>query len=169
MTYIFLAMRFLKGVPWQVYAAIGAALIVWFAYNRGFDARDETAKAEMAALEAEYRAAQADARRVNIAAREAAEARYRDLANRSEANALEARQTAVSAADRYIYRNRVQPCPVAGGGSATATPAASDSAHVPESLPADTLVSISGDDVRACAAVTAYALQARDWALSLER
>lgn len=46
------AWGFLKGVPWKVYAAVGAALLLWFVYAEGRDAGREEVKAELREAEA---------------------------------------------------------------------------------------------------------------------
>ena len=46
------AWGFLKGVPWQVYAAVGAALLLWFVYAEGKDAGREEVMAELREAEA---------------------------------------------------------------------------------------------------------------------
>lgn len=75
MTIVYAIGRFLRGVPWQVYAAIGAALLIWQAvawHGRAVEARVSTAYAQgVKDTTATFVAAQAkadDAQRAKIAA-----------------------------------------------------------------------------------------------------
>lgn len=101
------------------------------------------------------------------AVKDAAELRYRTLAERTDDEIEQANADAMDAAERYIANNRVR-CPTNRGASG-GTVAASDDrgARVPESVPADTLVSITDSDLRACVGAVTYAVGAHNWALGL--
>lgn len=167
----FLAIRaFLGKLPWWAYAILASLAVVWLAYRMGYNARDKAADAEMAAVEANYARAQAEALAAANAAREATEARYRALAQRSDANAVEARNAALSAADRHIIRNRVQPCAVGSAGSAAIAAASDNGSGDSQRSGADTIVdavAVSADDVRICSDNTARLQAVREWGLAL--
>lgn len=103
---------------------------------------------------------------------------YSRIATEADINERDTTQRAVAAADRFAA---MQPCPrpAAVGlrgpepadrsDSRTAGASASDNDPViPEALPADTFVSVTRSDLRACAAATAYAIEAHRWAVELE-
>lgn len=92
------------------------------------------------------------------------EARYKEKANEADADHAQIVSRNAADADAYILANRVPACP-GRAPSGTPAPASGGSASVPVSVPSGSIV---GDaDVRACAAVSAYALAAHEWAVRL--
>ncbi len=106
------------------------------------------------------------------AAKFKAENKYRNLADRIDLNAQNARVDALADAERYIAAHRVR-CE-ASGGAGSGTVAASDrggAGRGEAASPApvvDAAVAVSADDVRICTANTVRLEAARDWALGLE-
>ena len=153
---------FLGKLPWQVWAALAAIGIVLLAYSKGYsDARDKY-KAQLAAYVSDVEQAQAEARAAQIAVNQAEQARL-DAITKEADHAHETTRVVVrDATDRFIA-DRVQDrqCVASGADSA----AADTGASVPESLPATVIVDTA--DVRACADLYAYAVNAREWALGL--
>lgn len=79
-----------------------------------------------------------------------------DTKHKAEAPAIRA------ATDRFIADNRVR------GESESSNPTAADNAAgVPEDVPSNSLVAVSGRDVHACSEATKYAVDAHDWAMKL--
>lgn len=113
--------------------------------------------------------AQGEAARLARQARLDAEAKYRTLAETSDAEIAQARTSAAAAAHRFIAANRLRPeaarCP-AGGARAAGE---GDGPGVPAPVPADPLVAVGEPDVHRCSAAAAYAVEAHNWALSLEK
>jgi len=168
MTYVLLAWRFLRGLPWQLWLALACIAALYASYRVGWNARDTKADADEAAMVAEYHAAQDEALARAIAAKNSAEARYRALAQRTDTNARQAQIEAADAATRYIIRNRVQPCPVAGAASGDVAPAGSASASGADGPGAGAvMVGVSEADIRICTENTVRLQAARDWALGL--
>lgn len=161
MTAILSIYRFL-GIRGCIAVALALALgvAVWRADS--LSDRLDRAKEQIAAMEVASEAARAAQQAVN----DAAAARYQELAERADNDVADAQAVALDAADRYITANRVQPCS-GGGTSGTPAPADSGDTGVPASLPADSLVAVSAEDVRACTAATTYALEAHNWATGL--
>lgn len=96
----------------------------------------------------------------------AAEARYKAKAEEADHVHQVELASARAAAERYIAAHRVR-LPASQGPAGEASAAAGGGgAGVREDLPAAGVV-VSEDDVRACTATTAYALDLRAWALSL--
>jgi hypothetical protein len=116
--------------------------------------------------------AQDDALKAAQEAKERAERNYRDLAERIDDDAEEARAGEMDAAERFIAANRVR-CPsnrgAAGGTSGPARDSsASDGQAVREAPELDGAVAVLADDVRICTVNTLQAEAARAWALELE-
>lgn len=110
--------------------------------------------------------AQKEARKLAEAAVRAKEQEWKDKADVADDRNELAQDSALDAAERYIAANRM--CPADRGSTRSASPAAApDRASVPAGVPADRLVAVSDDDVRACSAATAYALSAHQWAVSV--
>ena len=168
MTYALIAWRFLRGLPWWAYAILAAIAIVWLAYRAGYNARDERADREMSEMLASVEAGQERARAAQIAVNQAAEQRYQELAERTDREYRASQVEAMSAADRYIERNRVRPPSGSVASPASAAPQG-DGAGVPENLPAHPFVAVSDADVRACTVAATYAVEAHNWAAALER
>jgi len=110
---------------------------------------------------------------------------YRNLAKETDlANATQTQPRAADDADRFIAANRVQPCPAGGarGGPGTApggdraqgadrpgdVPGGDDGSAV-QPVNAEQLLFVSPAFVRTCYGNTGRLLDARDWALALER
>ena len=164
------SLAFAKRLPPWVYYALAAVIAAGLIYRAGWNARDEKADSEQAQMVAAYEQAQAEALRLAIAAREAQEARYRDLAKRIDTDAQDARNQAADAVTRYIVRNRVQPCTVGSAGSTTpaSTEGGSASGSVGTGAPAIVdAVAVSEADIRICTDNTARLVAAREWALGL--
>lgn len=167
-----IALSFLKRIPWQAWAGIAAALALWWLYSAGFDNGLAKGRAELAAYQEDVTAAQAEAERLALAAKAEQEARYRELAERTDENAAIAQQAALSAADAFIRNNRVR-CPAVGGvPSGTIASAGGDSAgradrsDSPAEL-AGELVAVPASDVRICTINTARLIAAQEWANGL--
>lgn len=141
---------------------------LWHGKREAIEQRD-VAVAGRKADRTAYVDAQAEAAAKAIAALQAAETRYTNLAKDADNEQRVELADARTAADRYIAANRVRRCEAAGSprGGPVAAPESPDTG-VPESLPADSLVAISDDDLHKCTAATVYAIGARAWALSLE-
>lgn len=95
-----------------------------------------------------------------------AEALAKEKEKAREADAIHEKEMADvrAATDRFIATRRMR---VEKGGGDSASPAPSG-AGVPESLSADSLVAVEDNDVRACAEAVKYAVDAHNWAISLE-
>jgi hypothetical protein len=115
--------------------------------------------------------AQDDALKAAQEAKERAERNYRDLAERIDDDAEEARAGEMDAAERFIAASRVR-CPSNRGASSGAVaPARDNGARDSETTgPAPELdaVAVPADDVRICTVNTLQAEAARAWALELE-
>jgi hypothetical protein len=106
------------------------------------------------------------------AAKLKAEADYRNLAERIDDDAEQARAGALDDAERFIAANRVR-CQAAGrAGSGTVAAAsdhsAGDGQGSGQASELDDAVAVKADDVRICTANTLQAEAARAWALELE-
>jgi hypothetical protein len=161
-TFLLTALSFLKRVPWQAYAAIAAALALWWLYSAGFDRGLAKGRAELAAAVAAYEDAQEQAHRLALAAKAEQEARYRELAGRIDNDHVRNQAAASSATDRFIAANRVQPCPA--GGATGGTPASPDDHSAGLPAPLSPGIVLGEADVRACAALYTYAADAHKWA-----
>jgi hypothetical protein len=139
-------------------------LSVWPVKIEGWKARANRFEAALD-LVAE---AQITARAAQQAAMDAEQARYDELAERTDANARLAQVEAMDAANRYIERNRVRPPSGSVASTGSAAPQG-DGAGVPENLPAHPFVAVSDADVRACTVAATYAVEAHNWAAALER
>lgn len=141
---------------------------VWPLSIEGARPRAERLAADLAAVVRE----QGVAEREHLAAKQAAEQIYRDVAERIDDDALEARTDALADADRFIAANRVRPAP-AGCPPSQAAPATRDrGAGGGEAVPAapvmDGAVAVPAEDVRICTVNTLQAEAGRAWALELE-
>ena len=117
-------------------------------------------------LKTEYVAASQMAEYRHIAATQAAEARYRDLAAQGDVNHAKALASAQRASDAFIrgrLRTGNQCAP--GGTTAAAESAGAGISEAP--APVDTLVAVKPAFVTACGEVEAYAKGAYGWASSL--
>lgn len=169
MTFVLSALAFAKRLPPWVYYIIAAIIAAGLIYRAGWNARDEKADRERAEYIAEYEQAADRARRAQQAVNDAAQARYDALAERIDREAKQSQVAALSAADRYIIRNRVQPC-VAGATSAAVGPSPSEPAPSGDGAGATAIVdavAVSADDIRICTTNTVRLQAAREWALGL--
>ena len=157
------ALTFAKRIPWQAWVALAIVAAILFAYRAGYNARDERADREMSEMLASVEAGQERARAAQQAALDAEQARYDELAERTDREYQIAQVEAMSAADRYITANRVRPPSGSVASPASAAPQG-DGAGLPENLPADPFVAVSDADVRTCTVATTYAVEAFLWA-----
>jgi len=167
MSVLTITLSFLKRLPWQVYAAIAALGLLWWVYDTGYDNARAKGRAELAQTVAAYEAAQAEATRMALAAKQATEARYRNLAERIDREHASIQAAADTATDRYIADNRLRTCPAGGASGGTLAAANDHGAGISAPVPADPVVAVTDADVRACTAAVTYAISAREWALGL--
>lgn len=160
-----------KLLPWLAGAAIIAGLVIALLLTRNTLAGT---KLELAGEKtahritiANYRIAQAQATIKAIEQRNAIEAKYRSKADESDDRHAAALASANDTVERFIAAGGLRPQGAQCAASGSASPAQGGSASVPAPVPADTLVSVAADDVRACAGAVAYALEAHRWALTL--
>ena len=163
MTFLLTALTFAKRLPWWAYVALAIVAAILLAYRAGYNARDERADREMSEMLAQVSDAQERARAAQQAAMDAEQARYDELAERTDADARLAQVEAMSAADRYIERNRVRPSDRSVASDTSAAPQG-DGSGVPAPVPADPFVAVTDADVRACTVATTYAVEAFLWA-----
>jgi len=159
------ALGFLKRVPWQVWIAVGAALALWWAYHSGYQSRDKQADAEMAAMVASVEAAQIEAAAAQQAINDAAEARYQELAERSDNEHARNLEAARSDAARYIAAHRVRPASDSSASGGADSAADSNGAGISTPVPAGIIVGEA--DLLACTDLYTYAVGAHDWAAGL--
>ena len=148
------------------YVAIGAlALMAWH-----FDARAVANAALVQSQAIAFKQAQASATQIAQAALRHEQAAYTLKATEAQSAYQSQLADAQSAADRYIAAHRaplgVQFQAVASGGSGAAATPASNSAGVPAGVPTDAVV-VSSSDVQACTDVTTYAVNAHQWAVTV--
>ena len=171
MTYALIAWRFLRGLPWWAYAILAAIAIVWLAYRAGYNARDERADREMSEMLASVEAGQERARAAQQAAMDAEQARYDELAERTDANARLAQVEAMDAANRYIERNRVRPPSGSVASTGSAAPQGDGSSGIigPSADPelVGDFVIVPASDVRICTENTARLIAGHLWAMGL--
>ena len=169
MTYALIAWRFLRGLPWWAYAILAAIAIVWLAYRAGYNARDERADREMSEMLASVEAGQERARAAQIAVNQAAEQRYQELAERTDREYRASQVEAMSAADRYIERNRVRPPSGGVASPAGAAPQGDGASGVvgPDQPAIVDAVAVSAEDVRICTVNTSRLIAAQLWAMGL--
>jgi len=165
MTFILTALGFLRRVPWQLWAAIGVALLLWRVYEAGYDSAQDKCDVRMAAYVASVEAAQVKAGEAQQAVNDAAQARYQELAERSDNEHARNLEAARSDVARYIAAHRLRPAPDSGESSRADSTPASDGAAVPEGLPAGVVVGEA--DLLACTDLYTYAVGAHDWAAGL--
>lgn len=91
------------------------------------------------------------------------EARYKDLAHDADEQVERAQSDALAATERYIADHRVRPNQ--SGVSAPVAATDDSGSGVSESLPAGIVMGEA--DVRACAALYPYAVEAHNWAVGL--
>lgn len=147
--------------PWQT-AVVAALALSWWLYHGKQDALDERDAA--LAQNAQILAASKEAERLAIAAREATERRYRDIANAIDKEHEAALADARDATDAYIVRMRTKAtsCP---SGSAVAA-SQGGGAGLPEITTTSTVL-VEESDVRICGDLYTYANAAHDWASGL--
>lgn len=102
-------------------------------------------------------------------ARRQTEAKYRDIAERTDREHKIELEKARSATERFIAANRVRVKAAGGASGGTAAPAEGDGAGL-SGHPADTaeLVAVPESDVRIAAENYTYAKKAYDWAQELK-
>ena len=136
MTIVLAIWKFLRGVPWQVYAAIGAALLIWQAvawHGRAVEARVSAAyDAGVTYATGEFEAAQAaadEAQRTKIAA----QAEKLDTSNREITNEhLASRDDIGARADALRVRaEAVEGQRASGAGNLPGVPDATGGADAP--------------------------------------
>jgi hypothetical protein len=93
------------------------------------------------------------------------EAKYKEMAHEADEQVERAQADALAATDRYIAAHRVQRNQ--GGVSAPVATASDSGSVVPETVPAGIVMGEA--DVRACAALYPYAVEAHNWAVSLSQ
>lgn len=169
MTYALIAWRFLKDMPWQIWAALICAALLIAAYRAGYNARDERADREMSEMLASVEAGQERARAAQQAALDAEQARYDELAERTDRDARINQAAAMSAADRYIAANRVRPPSGSVASPASAAPQGDGSSGVvgPDQPAIVDAVAVSAEDVRICTVNTSRLVSAQEWAMHL--
>jgi hypothetical protein len=148
------------------YGAIGVlALLCWH-----LDAR-AVANAEMVrAQAASYRSAQAAAAVIAQQALQQEKARYAAQAQEAQNEYEHQVADAHADADNYIAAHRapagLRTTPVVGAPGTAPAAGSAGGADVPAVVPADTVL-VSAGDVQACTNAVTYAVQAHDWAASL--
>jgi len=144
------------------YVALGAvALVAWH-----FDAR-AVANAEMIRTQAAaFKQAQATATQIAQTALQHERAAYVIKATEADSAYQTQLVDARSAADRYGATHRLQPPTVASGSGSAPAAAEGYSTGVPASMPADAVM-VSNGDVQACSDATTYALNAHNWAITM--
>jgi hypothetical protein len=153
------ARRLLPALPYAAIALLGA--LCWH-----FDRRAVANADAVRTQAAQFRQAQADAQKAAQQALDRENTAYQAKATEAQ-NAYQAQLAdAHSAADQYIATHRVQPAPAGSHAGTAAAPTDGGSASVPSAVPADAVV-VSADDVQACTGAVTYALQAHDWAATL--
>lgn len=110
--------------------------------------------------------AQAEAHERAVAARMAAQERYQQQAEQSNARENELRADLRDIGERFIAANRVRPQAASGAGGGTVAPASDSDSGVPAGMPADAVM-VAASDVRACTDAVAYGIAAHDWAAGL--
>lgn len=163
MTALLLLRRFWWAIP------IALALLWVFR----IDSLRATYKRNWQAVTAEYAAFQtkiidrtAEAMRLEREQKARVEAEYQEKANVSDERHQDALVDARAAADRYIARNRVRIQSGGSEGGQAATAADSGDSGLSEIL-SNTGVMVSERDVQACTAAMTYAVDAHNWALTL--
>ena len=147
----------------RILAVLLVLTLLW-----GLIERNSRIKAEkvLASTETAYRNAQKDAELAQQALNAAFSARSTSIAKDADHGYEKARTGALSRADDYIARNRVQSCPKSP--ASRSDPAAeSGAASVPEVTAAPAIVAISDGDVRACSIAASYAMKAHETAVKL--
>lgn len=140
---------------------------LWPLHMEGWKPKAERLQTDLDAMKRAQKAA-ADAAK---AARLAEEARYRQLAEDTDAKLQQAQSRALDSAERFIVAHRL-PAHVAGPASGSGTGPESDRAGGDHGaggtaeLAAD-FVAVSADDVRICTRNTARLVAAHDWAATL--
>ncbi len=176
------ALGVVRDYPWQcavlaLCVALGGGwLIMSGKLETAIDQRDfarNLAKEERAnhlQTIANYREAQVRAHAFALAAKKATEARYAAHAQEIDRDHETQLADARSDVDRYVDRVRAEQRTrtAQGGGGSTVAASGDRGPGVLQGMPADH-VAVAESDLRACAAATAYALDARTWALGLAR
>ena len=142
-------------------------LSVWPVKIEGWKARANRFEAALD-LVAE---AQITARAAQQAAMDAEQARYDELAERTDANARLAQVEAMDAANRYIERNRVRPPSGSVASTGSAAPQGDGSSGIigPSADPelVGDFVIVPASDVRICTENTARLIAGHLWAVGL--
>lgn len=169
LTFFATALTFAKRIPWQAWAALAIVAAILIAYRAGYNARDERADREMSEMLASVADAQERARAAQQAAMDREQARYDELAERTDREYQASQVEAMSAADRYIAANRVRPPSGSVASDTSAAPqgdgASGDSG--PGSPALVDAVAVSAEDVRICTVNTSRLIAAHLWAVGL--
>ena len=141
-------------------ALLGLTLASWH-YRSAYHAERALRQADRAA----YGQAQAEAALIAKRALDAAEARYRRIADNADRSHTDALVDARSATDAYLGRMRTKAaaCPASGAVAS----AEGGSAGVPEPVPAVSFMAEA--DVRAAAEWQAFGSACRNWAMTLAK
>jgi len=148
-------------LPWGASVVLG--LLCWH-----FDARAVADAMAIKTQAAQFKAAQANAEQSMQLALQQAQATYRNEADHAQQSYQSQLASTRAAADAYVAAHRLRAQAAASGRSAPAGASKTADAGVPENVSAGAVM-VSADDVQACTAVTAYALQARDWAMTMAK
>lgn len=165
------ALGLIRDYPWQatVIALLCACAWLWTGWN---GTEDDLRHCRIAreSDRAAYEQAQKDAEAKALAAKEAAEGHYRQIAERADHDHQTELADANARAERYIAANRVRRHGAAspsGGPSATPQDNGAGGGNGPGEPPE--LVAVTEDDVRICTENTTRLEAVRDWALELTR
>jgi hypothetical protein len=162
------------GLAIAVLAALLAVQIVrlegfklWPLHMEGWKPKAERLQTDLDNVKRDQKAA-ADAAK---AARLAEEARYRQLAEDTDAKLRQAQSRALDSAERFIVAHRLParvagPTSGAGAGSESDRAGGDHSAGGTADLASD-VVAVSAEDVRICTRNTARLVAAHDWAATL--
>lgn len=160
----------------RVLGYVAVALCAGLLWVRGsrYEAQRDTARAQVAELQAtleQVKVAEKRATDAALAAKAKAERDYKTLAETTDAEEQKARDTAMADAERYIADHRVRP-QAAGGASRPASPAPEDHGSTGSDsagpAPIVDAVAVTPDDIRICTTNTTRLEAVRAWALSLE-
>jgi len=165
MTFILTALGFLKRAPWQLWAAVGVALLLWRVYEAGYDSAQGKCDVRMAAYVASVEAAQVKAGEAQQAVNDAAQARYQELAERSDNEHARNLEAARSDVARYIATHRLRPASDSSASGEADSAADDNGAGISTPVPAGIVVGEA--DLLACTDLYTYAVSAHDWATGL--
>jgi hypothetical protein len=156
--------------PWQTacIALLLASAWLWHGWDKA-DARLKSCEIGRVADRKAYTDAQATALVKAKAAKAATEKKYSDLAERTDADAQKAHDSAMAAAERYIAAHRLPAHPASQAGG-PATPAEDHGAQGGDgsgAAPVVDEIGVSADDIRICTGNTSRLEAVRTWAVGL--